>query len=184
MGDYKVVLLDPPWNEQGGGKVKRGADRHYPLMKAREIEALLVDKIDIPSRMQDDSVCFLWVTNNFLQDGLNLMQALGFRYVTNIVWTKDRFGLGYYFRGQHELCLFGVKGKNGRSRVTHTTWLGRSMLPRRKHSQKPDEMYELIESLYDGPYLEVFARDAREGWDAWGNEVDGVELWSEGGVDG
>jgi N6-adenosine-specific RNA methylase IME4 len=173
---YQVILLDPPWNETGGGKVKRGADRHYPLMKTRDIKALLVDGWDIPGQAADDSACFLWVTNNFLPDGLEVMDALGFRYVTNLVWTKDRFGLGYYFRGQHELCLFGVKGKLGRARATHSTWLGQDAIARRKHSQKPDELHAIIESLYDGPYLECFARSPRDGWDALGNEVD----WQEG----
>lgn len=172
MGEgYSVVVLDPPWLEQGGGKVKRGADRHYPLMKTAEIEQLLVEDWAIPEKMADPSVCFLWVTNNFLPDGLRIMSAIGFRYVTNLVWAKDRFGLGYYFRGQHELCLFGVKGKWGRPQGTSSTLLGGAKLPRRKHSQKPDELAEMIERRFDGSYLELFARRERDGWDCMGNEV-------------
>jgi N6-adenosine-specific RNA methylase IME4 len=170
---YSVLLLDPPWQERGGGRIKRGADRHYSVMSTARIETLLVDEWRIPERMLDPSVCFMWVTNNFLIDGLRVMNAMGFRYVTNLVWTKDRFGLGYYFRGQHELCLFGVRGKWGRPRGTSSTLLGGGLLPRRKHSQKPDEMAEMIEDRFDGPYLELFARREREGWDCWGDQLQG-----------
>ena len=93
---YKTIYADPPWREQGGGKIKRGADRHYPLMKTKDIKALPVKDI-----ADDDCWLFLWVTNNFLKDGLEVMEEWGFRYVTNFVWTKERFGIGYYFRGQH-----------------------------------------------------------------------------------
>ena len=72
----------------GGGKIKRGADRHYPLMSTKDIMAL-----DVPSIAADDCHLYLWVTNNFLPDGLKVMEAWGFRYVTMITWLKDRAGL-------------------------------------------------------------------------------------------
>jgi len=168
---YRTVLADPPWMERGAGCIRRGADRHYPLMKTDEI-------IEYMRQIPFDDNChlYLWVTNSFLEDGLRVMRELGFRYVTNLVWVKDRYGLGQYFRGQHELCLFGVRGHlpykravgPTRSRCVESTVI---VAKRRRHSQKPDEIYRKIEATSYPPYLEVFARGRREGWDAWGLEV-------------
>lgn len=168
---YKTIYADPPWNEQGGGKIKRGADRHYSLMKTKEIIKM---KDFINDITEENAHLYLWVTNNFMQDGLNVMKEWGFRYVTMITWAKDRFGLGQYFRGQTEHCLFGVKGRlpykiiNGK-RQQATTLINAK---REKHSKKPREMYEYIEKVSYGNYLELFARDKREGWDSWGNELE------------
>lgn len=162
---YRTVYADPPWYEAGGGRIRRGANRHYPLMKTREIKLL-----DVPSIAAPDAHLYLWVTNNFLRDGLEVMAQWGFRYITNLAWIKDRFGLGQYFRGQHELLLFGVRGRlpamNGRriSTVIHA--------PRREHSRKPEEVYRIIELSSPLPRVELFARDTHAGWDSWGNEVD------------
>lgn len=167
---YRTILADCPWEEKGGGKIKRGADRHYPLMKLADIKAMNV------SQFADPTGChlYLWVTNGFLEKGFEVMKAWGFRYVTCITWSKDRFGIGQYFRGQTEQCLFGVRGKlpykigaNGKRAQ------GSTLLPakRRKHSQKPDEMRKLIEKVSYGPYLELFAREKAPGWDVFGNEV-------------
>lgn len=170
---YKTILADPPWNETGAGRIKRGADKHYSLMKTADIIAYMKEIPLDPS----GSHLYLWVTNNFLPDGLEVMKALGFRYVTNLVWVKDRFGLGQYFRGQHELLLFGVMGKVPYKESDNPT-RSRCVIPsvihakRRKHSQKPDEQYPIIEATSYSPYLELFARQRREGWDAWGDELD------------
>ena len=173
MGEpYNIIVADPPWNESGGGKIKRGAARHYPLMKTPQIVETMRGQLD--DRTTDTALMFLWVTNNFLVDGLGVMRECGFEYITNIVWVKDRFGLGYYFRGQHELCLFGRKKPPGRppkTETTYTTVLGGGVIPRGRHSQKPSALQEMIEDRWAGPYLELFARTARPGWDAWGNEV-------------
>ena len=180
MKNFKAVIADPPWLERGGGKIKRGADRHYDLMKTDDIIELLVN--DCPPLLfldDDQSALFLWVTNNFLQDGLRVMDALGFRYVTNLVWAKTRSGLGYYFFGQHELVLFGVKGKWPRPpKVTghNTTLLGGAPLPHpnnREHSTKPPALQDMIEARFPGDYLELFARTPRPGWTVWGNQAEG-----------
>ena len=168
---YKTVYADPPWNETGAGKIKRGADRHYKLMKTDDIIELMKE---IP--IDNNAHLYLWVTNNFLPDGLQVMVELDFRYVTNIIWVKDRFGLGQYFRGQHEICLFGVKGKlpykhkidPNRSCCTETTVI---YAKRTIHSKKPVEMYNKIENTSYPPFVEVFAREKRENWDAIGNEI-------------
>ena len=91
---YQIIYADPPWFEAGGGQIKRGADRHYPLMKTQEIIDLNVSSI-----VADNAHLYLWVTNNFLQDGLDVMKAWGFEYKTIITWMKDKTGLGQYYRG-------------------------------------------------------------------------------------
>lgn len=167
---YKTIYADPPWSESGGGKIKRGADRHYNLMKTKDIIALPVAEL-----AEDQAHLYLWVTNNFLKDGLAVMEAWGFRYVTTITWQKDRIGLGQYFRGNTEQCLFGIKGPaqpyklrpDGKRAQGKTGFNA----PRQEHSVKPEEMREMIELVSYGPYLELFARRPVPGWDVWGNEA-------------
>jgi len=163
---YKCIVADPPWNETGGGKIKRGADRHYPLLKTPQIiEVMKNAEVWLP-----DESChlWLWVTNNHLPDGLKVMEALGFRYVTNLCWAKDRFGIGQYLRGQHELCLFGVRGKTMMPEKRNVPSL--VQVPRGEHSVKPNEAFGYIERVSPGPRLEMFSRGTREGWTTWGNE--------------
>ena len=171
MKKYDIIYADPPWKECGGGKIKRGADRHYDLMPTKEIMGL-----KIPGICNNNAHLYLWVTNNFLQDGLKVMEAWGFKYKTMITWHKDRFGLGQYFRGQTEHCLFGVKGMipyktmNGKRQQGTTVFNA----DRQKHSVKPEKMVELIEKVSDRPgfkKIELFAREHNLGWDVWGNEV-------------
>ncbi len=102
------------------------------------------------------------------------MAAWGFRYTTVISWAKDRFGLGQYFRGQTEQCLFGVRGNLPYKRDD----LGKRMqgttlitAPRTVHSRKPDELMRLAERVSHGPRIELFARERVVGWDAWGDEI-------------
>ena len=177
-GYYEVIYADPPWSETGGGRIRRGADRHYPLMTSGEIQDL---GSNVRFWAKDDSMLFLWATNNFLADAIATVEYWGFRYVTNLVWVKDRFGLGFYFRGQHEICLFGIRGKpphsrQGKSRAGRFIPPSIIQVPRREHSQKPIEVYDIIEGFSTGPYLEMFARTQRAGWDCWGNEVDDSPL--------
>ena len=169
---YKTVVLDPPWNERGGGKYKRGADKHYPLMKTPDIIRTIYN-CEYWGKIEENAHMYMWVTNNFLPEGLKVIDALGFRYVTNFVWVKDKIGLGQYFRGQHELCLFATRGKKPTAPRTENKTLA-SVLhsPRTKHSRKPPSSYELIEQRSQGHYLELFAREPQgENWTVWGNEV-------------
>ena len=171
---YEVIYADPPWPEKGSGRVKRGADRHYPLMSVSEVKQLgkVVCEVAAP-----DALLFLWTTNRFLPDAIEVLKEWGFVYKTNIVWCKDRFGLGFYFRGQHELCLFGIRGRPPHS-IQGSTRTGRFVPPsviharREKHSQKPVEVYAIIERFSDGPYLEMFARNRRPKWDSWGKDLE------------
>jgi N6-adenosine-specific RNA methylase IME4 len=170
---FKTVYIDPPWNQRGGGKIKRGADRHYKLMKEKEIEAVIRQQLD--GRLNEHVHMYLWTANNHLPEALRIIENLGFRYITNIVWAKPRFGLGRYFRGQHEICLFATKGRGFavRKDVNNiSTLLGKSLINPTKHSTKPQEMYDLIESRSEGPYLELFARNTRSGWKSHGDEIE------------
>jgi N6-adenosine-specific RNA methylase IME4 len=200
-GEYATCMADPPWLERGGGQIKRGADRHYPLMKTRDICALPVGDWVAP-----DAHLYLWVTNNFLPDGLQVMAAWGFRFVTKIDWFKAaikddehfdetmnalagsphaelaalmaddkmQVGLGQYFRGCTESCLFGVRGTLPyRTRPDGKRAQGRTGFhaPREEHSRKPEKMRQMVELVSPGPYLELFARRPAPGWDVWGNEA-------------
>lgn len=168
---YKTIYADPPWFEQGGGKIKRGADRHYPLMKTEEIVALPVHSLIHP----DGCHLYLWATNNHLQDAFWVMREWGFQYVTMITWMKDRQGLGQYFRGVTEHCLFGVTPKrlpyklrgDGKRAQGVTGFYA----PKTIHSEKPEEMRKMIEDVSYAPRIELFARKEVYGWDCWGNEV-------------
>lgn len=175
VGGFSTVLADPPWRfANRTGKVApehRRLDR-YSTMTLESILAL-----DVKSILAPNAHLYLWVPNALLPDGLEVMKAWGFRYVSNIVWAKrrkdggpDGRGVGFYFRNVTELLLFGVHGSMrtlapGRSQV--------NMIETRKreHSRKPDEQYDLIESCSPGAYLELFARHPRAGWTAWGDEA-------------
>ena len=167
---YKTIYADPPWNESGGGKIKRGADRHYPLMKTKDIIAMagFVESIS-----EDNCHLYMWVTNNHMQDGLDVMKAWGFTYKTMITWMKPSIGLGQYFRGMTEHCLFGVKGNipykilNGKRQQGRTGFNA----PKKEHSTKPSEMRTMIETVSYAPYIELFARESFNRWDAWGNDA-------------
>lgn len=167
---YKTIYLDPPWMERGGGKIKRGADRHYPLMKTTEIAELPIE------RLIDENGChmYMWVTNNFMIDAFELLKKWGFEYVTLITWNKDRIGLGQYFRGNTEHCIFATTKKrlpykleDGKRQQGVTGFYENKTI----HSRKPVKMREMIEKVSYGPRIELFARESFDGWDCWGNEV-------------
>lgn len=167
---YKTIYIDPPWEERGGGKIKRGADRHYNLMKLHEIEALPVQNLI------DEEGChlYMWVTNNFLPKAFDLLKAWGFEYITIITWHKDRFGLGQYYRGITEHCIFASTKKrlpykitNGKRSQGVTGFYEAKTI----HSRKPMKMREMIENVSYEPRIELFARQYIDGWDCWGNEV-------------
>lgn len=162
---YKTILADPPWKTKKGWDW--GADKYYKLMTTKEI-----CELQVPSA--NNAHLYLWVTNGMIQAGLDVMKSWGFRQVTIITWAKTRSIFGYYFKGQTEQLLFGVKGTLPPNSRRETTLLTANI---RRHSQKPDEIYGKIEAVSPGPYLELFARDSRIGWDVWGNEVESnIEL--------
>ena len=168
---YNTIVIDPPWQERGGGKIKRGADKHYDLLDEPDIIRTIIQS-SIWDNVNKDAHMYLWVTNSFLPSGLRVMNSLGFRYITNVCWVKNQIGLGQYFRGKHELCLFGTRGR-GVSIRTDARNIP-SIINARKtgHSQKPDIFYEMVENRSHGPYIDMFSRRQRSNWDVWGDQVD------------
>lgn len=132
--------------------------------------------IDLPVAMlaAPESHLYLWVTNNYLRDGMRVVDTWGFRYVTLITWIKDKVGLGQYFRGKTEHCIVAVRGSlpyrtsDDGKRLQGVTGIFASP---RAHSQKPDEIRDMIERVSYEPRVELFARERRDGWDRFGNEV-------------
>lgn len=173
--EYKTIYADPPWPESGGGRIKRGADRHYPLMKVKDIKAMAGMVKDLA---EDNCHLYLWATNNYLPAALEVMAAWGFTYKTMVTWPKHKFGLGQYFRGQTEHCLFGVRGNLPYKMIDGKRQQGTTLLeindtnPARQHSEKPVGMLELIERVSYPPYIELFCRGIpRFGWSGWGDET-------------
>lgn len=163
-GKFPVIYADPPWSYSNTGLTGAAADQ-YPTMATDDI-----CNMPVKDKATKAAVLFLWSTNPLLPDALRVMKAWGFEYKTNFCWVKDKAtGIGFYCRGKHELLLIGTRGSFMPKEIAKPESV--VMAKRRKHSQKPDEFYDLIESMYDGPFLELFARQNRKGWKAWGNEV-------------
>ncbi|NQW51552.1 MAG: S-adenosylmethionine-binding protein [Rhodospirillales bacterium] len=174
---FATVLADPPWQFQNKtGKIApehRRLNRYSTLVLA-DIIALPVAELVLPT-----AHLYLWVPNALLPEGLRVMAAWGFSYKSNIVWHKvrkdggpDGRGVGFYFRNTTELVLFGTRGKNARTLPPGRRQVNILRTMKREHSRKPDELYDLVESCSQGPYLEMFARGPRAGWTAWGNQAD------------
>jgi N6-adenosine-specific RNA methylase IME4 len=166
-GRFRLVYADPPWDIAQKGD--RGASRHYDLMTLDAIQSM---GEAVKALTASDSILLLWTTNAALPDALVVMASWGYRYVSNVAWDKYYMGLGNYFRNSHELLLLGIRGRvKARFRGQKSVL----QFPRMGHSVKPAEMYPMIERLFDGPYLELFARErpnSHADWSIWGNEVD------------
>jgi len=172
---YKTILADPPW--QFSNRTGKMAPEHKRLMRYSTMSLQEIMELPVSQLAQPACHLYLWVPNALVLEGLEVMKRWGFTYKTNIVWYKirkdggpDGRGVGFYFRNVTELVLFGVRGRvrplsPGRTQVNVIS------SRKREHSRKPDELYEIIEKCSPGPYLELFARHERSGWDHWGNEV-------------
>lgn len=172
---YGVIYADPPWNysNQGNG----GNKGHYPSMTNEELAALPVWRWS-----NDSTVLVMAVTWPFVEVAMGLIKEWGFKYITGFPFihtlrppvvdvdgnltVMPTFGTGIWVRGCSGMFLIG---RSKKSKPPKKHWLG-IIGPRMQHSRKPDNIYEYCESM-DGPYLELFAREKREGWDVWGNEV-------------
>lgn len=166
----RVLVADPPW--QFGDKLpgpKRGAAKHYPTLSVGDICAFPLPPL------ADDAHLFVWRVSSMQQEALDVMRAWGFTLKTELVWVKRtvngnrHFGMGRTLRAEHEVCLIGTRGKpRVRSRSIRSVF---EAVASRRHSEKPDEFYALVESLCDGPYVELFARRHRPDWQCFGNEL-------------
>ena len=175
LGDFGTILADPPWKfNNRTGKV---APEHKRLFRYETMTNEEIIKLPVNEIAAEQSHLYLWVPNALVGLGLEVMEAWGFTYKTNLIWYKvrkdggpDRRGVGFYFRNVTEMVLFGVKGgmrtlKPGRTQPNLIT------ARKREHSRKPNQLYDIIEACSPGPYLELFARIPREGWRVWGNEA-------------
>jgi N6-adenosine-specific RNA methylase IME4 len=181
-GSYGTILIDPPWRFQNRtGKI---APEHRRLRRYATLSLDELKKLPVGELADSRSHLYLWTPNALLPDAIELLQAWGFTYKTNIVWYKvrkdggpDRRGVGFYYRNVTEMILLGVRGK---LRTLSAARSQENMIIQRKreHSRKPQEQYELIQRCSPGPFLEVFARQSVPGWDVWGDEVDSYD-WGQ-----
>lgn len=173
---YPVILADPPWNYNNAG-VRGNAENHYPTMSDADIAALPVADL-----AADDCALFLWATWPKMEAAVAVVKRWGFEYVTGMPWIKivglpsvdlwgaltikPQYGVGFWVRGCTEPLLIARRGKPGLPEGGFVGLLSENL----RHSRKPENIYHIAETL-PGPYLEMFARRARPGWDVWGNEV-------------
>lgn len=185
-GKYAAIYADPPWlfkNLWGGRPAKtpagyssRAVEPHYDRLEDVEIASLPVSELAAP-----DCVLFMWACWPHMRAAWDVLDGWGFKYKTcAFTWMKaDPYrlfaddktpfaGMGYWTRANSEVCLLATRGKPKR---LHADVRQGIIAPRREHSRKPDEIYGRIERLVAGPYVELFARTQRSGWDAWGNQV-------------
>lgn len=162
-GPFGVIVADPPWtyDARDNDGTHRAANP-YPSMTIDEIKA-----IQIPA--DDDAILWLWTTNAHIEHSFDVCRSWGFDPKTVLTWVKTRIGLGDWLRGQTEHCIFAVRGKPTVTLTNQTTAL---VAAAANHSAKPDEFYELVESLCpDGRRLELFARRRRDGWFCSGSDL-------------
>ena len=163
---FATIMLDPPWDWGDEGDVDQ-LGRARPTYGTIPFDQLL--SLPITALSDEDCHLYLWITNRSLPKGFALIEQWGFRYVTCLTWCKPTFGMGNYFRGQTEHLLFAIKGSQPLKRRDVGTWFAANR--GKRHSSKPIEAYELIESCSPAPYLEIFARTKREHWTSWGADV-------------
>ena len=173
---YTVLYADCPWRYDFEETDNRKIENQYPTMDISDLKNFKVEFENGKKKLVGDiaakeSVLFFWATAPKLREALMVIDAWGFEYKTHAIWDKEHIGMGYWFRGQHELLLVATKGKmpppEDGLRVASII-----RMPRGGHSAKPKEIYEIIEKMYPkAPRVELFARDARDGWDSTGNQI-------------
>jgi N6-adenosine-specific RNA methylase IME4 len=187
-GGFGTVVADPPWPydttvkgvpamQKPISEVQRGdkgvSDFTYPVMSVEEITELPVRTVAGPN-----AHLYLWVTNAFMREGFDIMDAWGFKFKTVLTWGKVKKGktlepsmkTGWWYRGATEHCLFGVRGKVQKPTAAIPTLLLHERIQR--HSEKPETfLTDMVEKVSPGPYLEMFSRRERDGWYSWGNQV-------------
>lgn len=165
----RVLVADPPWlfGDKLPGK-GRGASKHYQCLSQADLLSFRLPKL------ADDSVLFLWRVSSMQQEALDVVKAWGFTLKTELVWRKQtvtgkrHFGMGRILRAEHETCLIATRGRMApKVRNVRSTFRA----PVGRHSEKPERFFEIVEELFDGPYVELFARRHRAGWKCLGNEL-------------
>lgn len=173
---YSTIYADPPWRFQN--RTGKMAPEHKRLNRYQTMTLEDIKELPVSQVAAEKSHLYLWVPNALLPEGLAVMEAWGFEYKSNLIWEKvrkdgqpDGRGVGFYFRNVTEILLFGIKGNKNRTLDPARSQVNLIRTMKREHSRKPDEMVDLIERCSPGPYLELFARGDRDGWDMWGNQA-------------
>ena len=162
---FDVIYADPPWRYDFAESSNRKIENHYTTMQTSDIA-----KMKVPAK--ENCVLFMWATAPKLLEALDVMKGWGFTYKTHAIWDKEKIGMGYWFRGQHELLMVGVKGKVSppQSSIRISSIIKEQ---RSKHSRKPDCVAEYIElAFYNKSKVELFCREPRNGWYSYGNEIE------------
>ena len=171
-GQYDVIYADPPWRYDFDVE-SRATENHYATLTVEEIchyqdpQHQPIQKV-----FAENAILFLWTTVPKAEEAFHVIRAWGFVYKTQLVWSKDKIGLGWYVRNQHEVLYIAEKGNmpvpEPEARISSVIYA-----PRTEHSRKPDVFYEIIEKMYPNrKYLELFGRRKRPGWETWGNAMD------------
>lgn len=165
QGPFDLILADPPWRYSFSQSRSRSIEAHYPSMSQQEL-------CDMAIPAAQDAILLLWATAPKLVEALEVMAAWNFEYKTNLVWDKQKIGMGYWFRGQHELLLVGARGKvsppKPAARISSVLRKARG-----RHSAKPDAIRRwAVEAFPEARRIELFARTTAEGFTAWGNQVE------------
>jgi N6-adenosine-specific RNA methylase IME4 len=183
---FRTIVADPPWKYKTGANDSSGAERtkssaelRYSTMTTDDIAALRV------AELADTSAhLWLWGTNMKLGEAYKVVAAWGFEPLSLLTWAKTQPGVGHYLRNNTEHCILAVRGKPMPPRGPGGSPFMASyfVAPRERHSAKPDRFYDVVEQVSPGPYVELFARTARMGWERWGDEVDSTVSLASGPV--
>jgi len=162
-GPFLVIVVDPPWRYERDKDPKFDYANPYPSMSLDEI-----GNLPVPQMACQDCILWLWTTNTHLAYALDMLQEWGFIKKSILTWDKQRVGYGDWLKSTTEHCIMAVRGKPVVTLTNQTTLI---RAPSREHSRKPEEFYQLVESLCPGSKLDFFARTTRTGWVAYGNET-------------
>lgn len=164
---YRVIYADPPWsyNDKQDTDYYGGAEKHYGTMPLEAIAELPIERIS-----EKDAVLFLWVTSPLIFDSKRIFEAWGFTYKSMFIWDKVKTGMGHYNSVRHEMLLICTRGSCTPDTLRMFDSV-QSIERTENHSEKPQQFRDMIETLYAGNKIELFARTKRDGWDVWGNEV-------------
>lgn len=162
--EYRCIVADPPWTFRNPGATLAAAQRHYPTMTLDELRAPPVERAAAA-----DAHLWVWGVNGLMEHAHAVVRAWGFEPLTIVTWHKPRPGVGHYLRNSTEHVILASRGRPlvPARKPTSTCY----KWPAREHSRKPDELFQLVEQVSPGPYLELFARRKRAGWTTWGNEL-------------
>lgn len=186
MTRYQTIVADPPWDHSAGTgfsygeKHSQGARNGKPRSTATPYESLTLAEIaalPVSDLAEPDAHLYLWTTQKYLRDSFEIVDAWGFKVSSTLTWCKAPMGfMGGAYRSSTEFCHFARRGSLAHKRQAPAQWYTWPRVgwtqsdPAAKHSRKPEAFLDLVESVSPGPYLELFARRNRFGWDTWGDE--------------